>query len=91
MRSIMATTTVTLAPNGNPKTILWPTPGDTGRARTSPRRRQVITVIDSWQYDGHWWERQPIHRDYYLLELDGGTQAEIFREQDTWWVARISD
>lgn len=91
MRSIMTTAIVTLAPNGNPKTILWPAPGTMPRARTTPRRRQVITVTDSWQYDGRWWEDHPIHRDYYLVELDGGTQAEIYREQDTWWVARTSD
>jgi hypothetical protein len=51
----------------------------------------VAGVIDSWRYDGRWWEPRELHRDYYLLELEGGAQLEMFREGEVWWVARTSD
>ncbi len=47
-------------------------------------------MLDRWRYDGGWWERER-HRDYYLLELQGGTVVELFREEDDWWAARASD
>ncbi|MFO7545156.1 MAG: hypothetical protein R6W77_06635 [Trueperaceae bacterium] len=55
------------------------------------RRRYVVHVLDSWRYDGRWWERHELHRDYYFLELDGGTRLELFREGERWWAARAND
>jgi hypothetical protein len=51
----------------------------------------VISVVDDWRYDGHWWEPTELRRHYYLLELDGGTQLELFQEGGAWWAARASD
>ncbi|NLG08682.1 MAG: hypothetical protein GX560_05440 [Deinococcales bacterium] len=51
----------------------------------------MVSVLDSWRYDGRWWEAVELHRDYYLLELDGGTQLELFNEGGAWWAARASD
>jgi len=51
----------------------------------------VIQVVDQWRYDGRWWEARELHRDYFFLELDGGGKLELFREEDRWWVARLSD
>lgn len=57
----------------------------------SHRLRRVVHVIDQWRYDGRWWEEHELHRDYFFLELDGGAKLEIFREEDYWWAARLSD
>lgn len=78
------------APHGTP-----PRPTPRARVRGSARRpspsRRVLTVVDRWRYDGRWWEARELHRDYYLLELDGGTHLELFREGEEWWAARASD
>lgn len=55
------------------------------------RRRYVVHVLDAWRYDGRWWEEHELHRDYYFLELDGGTRLELFREGERWWAARAND
>ncbi len=56
----------------------------------SPIPRTVVQVLDHWRYDGRWWDHE-VHRDYYLLELQGGTTVELFHEGDAWWAARTSD
>ena len=89
MRLLNAPAVVTLTSDGNPQAVAWQHPHHGTRHAARPRR--VITVIDTWRYDGRWWEERELHRDHYLLELDGGVQAEIFRENDAWWVARITD
>ncbi len=78
------------APNGAPARSTPPTRVRTSARRASPGRR-VLTVVDRWRYDGRWWEAREMHRDYYLLELDGGTHLELFREGEEWWAARASD
>lgn len=60
------------------------------RAPAHTATRTVLRVLDRWRYDGRWWELE-IHREYYLLELQGGSTLELFREEDTWWAARVSD
>lgn len=65
-------------------------PHRTGAHRLSPTRK-VLSVVDEWRYDGHWWEPTELRRHYYLLELDGGTQLELFQEGGAWWAARASD
>lgn len=78
------------APNGAPPRMAPPTRARASTRRPSPSRR-VLTVVDRWRYDGRWWEERELHRDYYLLELDGGTHLELFREGGAWWAARASD
>lgn len=90
MRLLMTEAKVSLSPDGRaPLTVSWPSPSG-ARPLPSPTRL-VTSVIDSWRYDGRWWEPRELHRDYYLLELAGGMQLELFREGGTWWVARVSD
>ncbi len=85
------------APDGplTPVSAHPPRPGRPPRAAGAPRppspTRKVVSVLDSWRYDGRWWEAVELHRDYYLLELDGGTQLELFNEGGAWWAARASD
>lgn len=64
-----------------------PSPG--APARSCARR--VSSVIDTWRYDGRWWEERELKRDYYLLELVDGAQLELFEEEGEWWVVRVSD
>ena len=88
MRLLNTPAAVTLSTDGTPKAITWPQPGP----RTTPQRpRRVTTVIDEWRYDGRWWEERPLGRDYSLVELEGGIQAELFREHDDWCITRIAD
>lgn len=89
MRLLNAPATVTLASDGKPTVVAWKDPRDAPRQR--PRPKRVNHVIDTWRYDGQWWDEHEIHRDYYLVELDGGLQAEIYRQDGTWWVARVAD
>lgn len=49
-----------------------------------------MRIVDQWRYDGHWWDGE-INRDYYLVEIEGGVRAELFREGDAWWLAKMSD
>lgn len=92
MRLLMTPAHVTLASDGFPQTISWlPTHAGAVRPASPDRPRRVINVIDAWRYDGRWWEERELHRDYYLVDLEGGIQAEIFREDDTWWIARVTD
>ncbi len=65
-------------------------PGRHPLRRPGPPRR-VINVLDDWRYAGRWWEPRALRRGYYLLELEDGAQLELFREGDTWWVARTTD
>lgn len=94
MRLLMVKAQVHIAPNSQaPVTVSWTPPAN----QRSPRGRlpspvnAVISVVDQWRYDGHWWEEPELHRHYYLLELDNGTQLELFREGGNWWAARVSD
>jgi len=89
MRLPNAPATVTLASDGKPTVAAWKDSRDAPRQR--PRPKRVNHVIDTWRYDGQWWDELEIHRDYYLVELDGGLQAEIYRQDGTWWVARVAD
>lgn len=90
MRLLMKPARVHLAPGAQaPSAVAWDPPAGPARARAATRR--VISVVDDWRYDGHWWEPTELRRHYYLLELDGGTQLELFQEGDAWWAARASD
>lgn len=94
MRLLMIEARVVLGDEGRtPLTVAWDAHApSTPRARSRPSPiRKVVSVVDAWRYDGRWWEEVELHRDYYLLELDGGTQLELFREGGAWWAARASD
>ncbi len=107
MRLLMIEARVVLADQGRaPVAVAWearggpPTerlaaPSPHGRpplpGRPLSPTRKVVSVVDRWRYDGRWWEVVELHRDYYLLELEGGMQLELFSEGDTWWAARASD
>ena len=95
MRLLMIEARVVLDGEGHaPLTVAWgaPAPSPSTKRRPSPTpNRKVISVVDSWRYDGRWWEQLELRRDYYLLELDGGTQLELFQEGGEWWAARASD
>lgn len=78
------------ARSGNPRGARDGTRGGTPHAPARTATRTVLRVLDRWRYDGRWWELE-IHREYYLLELQGGSTLELFREGDTWWAARVSD
>ncbi len=104
MRLLMTPAIVTLAPDGSPVAVAWVSPGPR-RARAVPARpadghvgwreggrpRRVVSVIDTWRYDGRWWEGHELHRDYFLVELEGGVKAELFSEEGDWWLAKLSD
>jgi len=96
MRLLMVPARVTLSGSAAPTAVEWgagdglPSPTRRLQRRPGPSRR-VASVIDAWRYDGRWWEPRELHRDYYLLELEGGAQLELFREGAEWWVARASD
>jgi len=103
MRLLMTPALVTLAPDGSLASVAWVRPGP--RRSPAPSRphdghvgwreggrpRRVVEVIDAWRYDGRWWEGKGLHRDYFLVELEGGVKAELFLEEGDWWVARVSD
>lgn len=100
MRLLMKPARVHLAPGtSTPVTVAWGPSANPSAGRHSLRSatnslsptRKVISVVDDWRYDGHWWEPTELRRHYYLLELDGGTQLELFLEGGAWWAARASD
>ena len=83
-----------------PASVSWPIPraeaaaGPPGPQRSRPRPpqyRRVIQVIDQWHYDGSWWEEFEVSRDYYLLELEGGTRLELYQEGGQWWLVQTGD
>ena len=45
--------------------------------RRQGRRRKIEAIKDHWRLDDEWW-RRPIHRHYYLVELDGGGLEVLF-------------
>lgn len=98
MRLLMRPATVATV-DGLPTAVSWSSrpneqpPERRGRRgrRAHDQRVGVVQVIDRWRYDGRWWEEHELHRDYFFLELAGGAKIELFREEDRWWVARLSD
>lgn len=94
MRQLLTPAAVTLTPQQTPATVSWD-PLAQGQSRRQRRRsqllpRSVVRIVDQWRYDGHWWDGE-INRDYYLVEIEGGVRAELFREGDAWWLAKMSD
>lgn len=92
MRQLLTPATVTLA-NRLPTAVGWSSRQTRPRPERGRRQPllQVVYIIDQWRYDGRWWEGNELRRDYFFLELDGGTKLELFREGEDWWVARLSD
>lgn len=64
----------------------WRPPGRSGTAVN----HRVARVVDEWRVDGRWWAEE-VHRDYYLLELDGGTLVELYREGENWCLTGMAD
>ena len=55
------------------------------------RLRSVLAVSDRWRIDDEWW-RTEISRDYYAIELEGGTRLTVFRDLVTgaWFQQRYT-
>lgn len=88
----MTPAVVTPARDGTPAAVAWDQPASRPRRQGQGRRpSRVLSVIDSWCYDGRWWEAEELHRDYFFVELEGGVRVELYREGEGWWVARVSD
>lgn len=73
---------------GRPSRVSW----SSGRAERPDEEaeRSAARVIDEWRVDARWWDRE-LHRDYYLLELNGGKIIEIYREGERWCVTGVAD
>ncbi len=41
--------------------------------------RRVTAISEMWRIDDEWW-RAEISRQYYLVELEGGTRVTIFQD-----------
>ena len=54
------------------------------------REQRVVRILDTWRYGGRWWRFEG-RRDYYLLELEGGVVAEVFRDGERWILSRTAD
>ena len=44
--------------------------------------RPVVAVRDRWRIDEEWW-RTEISRQYFALELEGGTRTTVFHDRVT--------
>lgn len=54
------------------------------------RSRSVVRVLDRYRYGGRWWRGEG-ERSYYLVELEEGLVAEVYRTGDTWVLSRTAD
>lgn len=54
------------------------------------RSRSVVRVLDRYLYGGRWWRGEG-ERSYYLVELEGGLVAELYRTGETWGLSRTAD
>ncbi|MFO7318399.1 MAG: hypothetical protein LOD85_06380 [Clostridia bacterium] len=65
---------------GRPLSLIW-----------RGRRQGVTAVRDLWRIDDEWW-RRPIHRLYYLVELEDGRLDVLFCDLETgaWYRQRES-
>ena len=52
-------------------------------------RRAVESVGEIWRIDDEWW-REPIHRRYVEVILEGGKHVVLFEDLMTgeWWVQK---
>lgn len=41
--------------------------------------RRVLDISDRWRIDDEWW-RTEISRQYFALELEGGTRLTVFQD-----------
>lgn len=41
--------------------------------------RPVTAIVERWRIDDEWW-RAEISRQYYLVELEGGTRVTLFED-----------
>jgi hypothetical protein len=54
------------------------------------RSQAVVRVLDRYLYGGRWWRGEG-ERRYYLVELEEGLFAEVYRTGDTWVLSRTAD
>ncbi len=47
-------------------------------------------LLDNWSAAGRWWLGEP-ERLYFLVELENGWVAEVYREEDRWVLAALHD
>ncbi|MDQ3459834.1 MAG: hypothetical protein M3498_11120 [Deinococcota bacterium] len=47
-------------------------------------------LLDDWSAAGRWWLGEP-ERLYFLVELENGWVAEVYREEDRWVLAALHD
>lgn len=54
---------------------------------STPERRPINEVLESWRIDDEWW-REPISRRYYDVVLEGGGHVVLFEDLTTgnWFV-----
>jgi hypothetical protein len=52
--------------------------------------RTVAHLCDEWRVQEGWWTRRPVHRVYYELVLDDGTNTVVFcdRRRACWYAQR---
>ena len=63
--------------------------GVAGRDRRGWVRSGVESVVEIWRVDDEWW-RQPIHRRYVEVVLEGGAHVVLFEDETTqqWYVQK---
>ena len=61
--------------------------GSQEKVRRGGSTQAVRTVVESWRIDDEWW-RQPIHRRYVEVVLEGGAHVVLFEDEVTneWFV-----
>lgn len=51
-------------------------------------------LLDDWSHAGRWWLNEP-ERHYYLIELENGWVAEVYKEkngeEERWVLAALQD
>jgi len=59
----------------------------TSHETSTPERRPINEVLESWRIDDEWW-REPISRRYYDVVLEGGGHVVLFEDLITekWFV-----
>jgi hypothetical protein len=64
---------------GRPAEIVW-----------GKRRWKVARIAGHWRVDTGWW-RFAIQREYFLLELAGGSMVTIYGDAHGWRLSRLYD
>jgi hypothetical protein len=54
---------------------------------------RVVTLAGPWRVQGEWWRDDPLHRDYYDVQLSDGAVYHIFYDplRQGWFVDGVYD